>query len=303
MLVGRWLHKAFPSSTISNVNAAIGGTGSELGVFRVGQDVISRKPDLVFIEFAVNDGGTPDATIDRAMEGIVRQIWKADVSTDIVFVYTFVVNQLDDFRQAKPLRTVAHHEKVAAHYGIPSVNVGVPAAARLIDGSMSTEAFAKDGVHPTDAGYKIYADTIIEFLGKRRNLKASPRLHTMPDPLYADHFENARMLPPDQLGPPGKGWKIDEKGPVKRFPTLLTASEPGSEQVIAFRGSTVGLYYAVGPDTGSLEFQVDDRPWMTFDPFDVFSLKYFREFEDPRRRPAKWAAPAKAEGAGRTSEG
>jgi len=32
-------------------DAAIGGTGSQLGVFRLDRDVLSRKPDLVFVDF------------------------------------------------------------------------------------------------------------------------------------------------------------------------------------------------------------------------------------------------------------
>ena len=35
----------------------MGGTGSDLGVFRLQHDVLRQRPDLVFIEFAVNDAG------------------------------------------------------------------------------------------------------------------------------------------------------------------------------------------------------------------------------------------------------
>src|SRR5260221_612405 len=52
-----WLHERYPKVAFTEVNAAIGGTGSDLGAFRLGHDVLSHKPDLVFVEFAVNDGG------------------------------------------------------------------------------------------------------------------------------------------------------------------------------------------------------------------------------------------------------
>ena len=95
-LVGQWFAATFPQSAVNNVDAAIGGTGSDLGAFRAGRDVLAHHPDLVFVEFAVNDGGSPEAMIDRAMEGIVRQIHQADPTTDICFVYTFVVAQRDE---------------------------------------------------------------------------------------------------------------------------------------------------------------------------------------------------------------
>ena len=56
-------------------------TGSDLGVFRVQQDVLSKQPDLLFVEFAVNDGGAAPEQIIRCMEGIVRQTWRANSSS------------------------------------------------------------------------------------------------------------------------------------------------------------------------------------------------------------------------------
>ena len=69
-----WFKEHFPEAAITEVNAAIGGTGSDLGAFRCANDLLTKDPDLVFIEFAVNDGGTPELRVKRSMEGVVRQI-------------------------------------------------------------------------------------------------------------------------------------------------------------------------------------------------------------------------------------
>ena len=69
-----YFRKLFQNAEISQINAAIGGTGSDLGVFRLDADVLAHKPDLVFVEFAVNDAGARPLNIRRSMEGIVRQI-------------------------------------------------------------------------------------------------------------------------------------------------------------------------------------------------------------------------------------
>ena len=83
-----YFQKTYPTAKFSETNAAIGGTGSDLGVFRLKQDVLDSKPDLMFVEFAVNDGGADPKQIHRCMEGIVRQTWKALPQCDICFVYT-----------------------------------------------------------------------------------------------------------------------------------------------------------------------------------------------------------------------
>lgn len=63
----------YPQAKFTEINAAIGGTGSDLGVFRLKQDVLDHNPDLLFVEFAVNDGGADPEQVIRCMEGIVRQ--------------------------------------------------------------------------------------------------------------------------------------------------------------------------------------------------------------------------------------
>ena len=72
----KWFQEQYPKAQVSEINAAIGGTGSDLGVFRLRQDVLAHQPDLLFVEFAVNDGGAPPEQIYRCMEGIVRQTWR-----------------------------------------------------------------------------------------------------------------------------------------------------------------------------------------------------------------------------------
>ena len=43
-----WFQEQFPLAKVSQINAAIGGTGSDLGVFRLKQDVLDQRPDLLF---------------------------------------------------------------------------------------------------------------------------------------------------------------------------------------------------------------------------------------------------------------
>jgi lysophospholipase L1-like esterase len=275
-LVGRWFAGTFPNVKVTNVNAAIGGTGSDLGAFRAARDVLAHKPDLVFVEYAVNDGGAPEAQILRSMEGIVRQIRRADPTTDICFVYTFVVGWLEDFRAGRPPASVRADEIVARRYGIPSVNVAVPAAARLIDGTMKADEFAKDGVHPTDAGYRIYADAIIGFLDAQRAASAKGMRHRLGPPLRPDCLEGARMLGPEEMGAIGPGWRVETSDPTGSFPKLLVADTPGAEQSIRFAGPILAMFYVLGPDTGRFDFRVDGGDWQTVDPFDQWAKEWPR---------------------------
>ncbi len=264
--VGQWFETTFPNSKITNVNAAIGGTGSDLGAFRTSRDVLAHKPDLVFVEYAVNDGGAAPDMIDRSMEGIVRQIRRANSATDICFVYTFVVGWLNDFKAGRLVRSIQRDEVVAEHYGIPAVNVALPAARKLIDGGMTSEQFSKDGVHPTDAGYQIYTDTLVGFLDTEKQRAAPARKFRLPKPLRADSLEYAKMLDPASMLPVAAGWQVEEKTNNRDFPKLLVSDTPGSEATLWFTGPTLGAFYVLGPDTGAFDYRIDDGNWQKCDP-------------------------------------
>lgn len=82
-LTTAWFQAQFPEAKITELNGAIGGTGSDLGAFRCQRDLVDKNPDLVFVEFAVNDGTRPELLIKRSMEGIVRQILTANPWAEI----------------------------------------------------------------------------------------------------------------------------------------------------------------------------------------------------------------------------
>ena len=73
------LKERYPDADITFVNAGVGGTPSALGVIRYERDVtnvLGQNPDLVLVEFAVNDYGEP--TGGRAYESMVRSVLEKD---------------------------------------------------------------------------------------------------------------------------------------------------------------------------------------------------------------------------------
>ncbi|THF82698.1 SGNH/GDSL hydrolase family protein [Cohnella fermenti] len=63
------------SSRVMTVNAAVGGENSIRGSGRLEAEVLSRRPDLVIVEYMINDAtlGRPNES-EQAMRGIVRRI-------------------------------------------------------------------------------------------------------------------------------------------------------------------------------------------------------------------------------------
>ena len=122
-----WLKKTYPNATFKEINAAIGGTGSDLGVFRVGHDVLEQpRPALCRVRRERRRRAEP-AKIWRCDGGHRAADLARTAPTDIVFAYTITGNdQGATLKQGNCPRSASAMELLADFYGIPSVNFAVP---------------------------------------------------------------------------------------------------------------------------------------------------------------------------------
>lgn len=264
-----WFQTRYPDAKFEEIDATIGGTGSDLGVFRVGNDVLRHDPDLLFVEFAVNDGGTSAERIHKAMEGIVRQTWRADPSTDICFVYTVSEPMMPALLEGKMQGSASAMEDVADHYGIPSIQFGVKVAALVASGELVMNApepkdiatakpmvFSTDGVHPlAETGHRIYTETIIRSWPAITGASGKPEVHPLVAPLRADNWEAAKQVAITPAMLKGDWEKLpSDNGLAKRFsknmPDLYRATKAGSALEFKFQGTTAGVFDLLGPDGG-----------------------------------------------------
>jgi hypothetical protein len=289
-----WLRQRYPRAEVTEVNAAIGGTGSDLGVFRLERDVLARHPDLVFVEFAVNDGGASPEQIYRCMEGIVRQVYRSAPDTDICFVYTLHDGVMRDLAAGRLPRSASAMEWIADYYGIPSIHLAQEAARRInagewvftapkpqvpadpAKGTAALTAFAGDGCHPfAETGHRLYTEAISRSFVAMETL-GRPGPHPLPGPFTPDNHEAAKLIPLT-AALLGEGWEsLDLKTNqvarnfAHRLPAVWRAEKPGATLTFAFRGRSAALYDLLGPDGGELEVVVDGRPAQTLRRFDAY---------------------------------
>ena len=289
----RWFQDEYPKAKLSEINAAIGGTGSDLGAYRLGHDVLRHRPDLVFVEFATNDGGAAPEDIHRTMEGIVRQTWKADPATDICFVYTITAPFVATLQQGKFPRAASAMERVADHYAIPTIHLGMEVVRLAKEGTLliaakkpKTDAerealkgkiiFAEDGVHPLpETGHQLYLEAIQRSIPKiKAAAKAAP--HTLGEPLVADNWERAKLLPLSAAKHSDHWQKLDPAADkmarnwTSRMPEFWKAGAAGATLAFKFKGTSAAIYDLLGPDCGQVRVTLDDQPPRTVARFDRY---------------------------------
>jgi len=300
-----WLRNANTNATVTEVHASIGGTGSNLGVFRVGHDALRHKPDLLFVEFATNDSGSKPEEIWRSMEGIVRRTWKQDAQTDIIFVYTITTAMTNDYLNGVCNRSASAMEQLADHYGIPSICFGPRVAEYLAANKLVMNAkeyenavskddldrekkikeliakdprilFARDGVHPSEKGHRLYLVSVANGFREMWNTPAADHAARLSRPFVEDNMEAAKMVPvrPEMLS---GSWRRLAENDTKttafsnRTGTIWYAREPGDTLTFKFKGSCCKIYDLLGPDGGQVWITVDGvrtkRPVPRFDSY------------------------------------
>jgi len=280
----RFLQELYPKVKMSFVNAGVSGTGTDLAACRLKYQVLEYKPDLVFVEFAVNGSFVP------GLEGIIRQIHQADPSTGICLLYSISTGQSALYAAGKVPENIQNLEILADHYAIPSIHMGLEVAALESAGKLAWKAdpelikdktvFSKDGTHPTTEGGNLYAAAIARSLVRLDQFKGLDA--DFAQPFTADNWEDGMAVDPLKLSF-SDDWKavlpansVSLKQFSPWFAKVLTAEKPGSSVRFKFSGTKVGLFDIGGPEVGQLEVYVDGVKQAVFNRFNRFCNNRYR---------------------------
>jgi lysophospholipase L1-like esterase len=153
-----WLRKKYPKTPITFHDAAIGGTGSMLGIFRTERDVLPHKPDLVFLDFTVNDGADEiEPKTLASYEHLVRQLLENDTMVmPVLMMFRWHAEKLD---APLPPRHEAHL-KLGETYRIPVANTVPYVREKVKEGTDIKTIWPFDGAHPDDIGYRFFFETV-----------------------------------------------------------------------------------------------------------------------------------------------
>ncbi|MBP5264597.1 MAG: SGNH/GDSL hydrolase family protein [Lachnospiraceae bacterium] len=264
------------------IKAGVGGTPSELGMIRFERDVLrgfTVKPDLIVIEFSVNDEG--DETKGLCYESLVRKCLAMSDDTAVILIHAVFA---DDWNLEERLGPVGER------YEVPMVSVrqGVvpqfylkPDTGRVLTKSQ----FFYDVYHPTNMGHTIMADCLIHLMKK---IDQSPEIADVDwrskEPYFGADFENVELV--------DRAWKTellmdltvgsflendadlqrvemdDQIVPVPEFPNNW--HHAGGSEAFSAKISCKSLLIVV-KDSGSPEYgkaivKVDGKEVLTLDP-------------------------------------
>jgi hypothetical protein len=277
--LARTLTRTYDAAIFDTATRGLPGFGCERAVFRT-RSVRDLNPDLVLVEFAIEDARHPSEGISQAAEGIVRQLRANDPDREIAFVYFFTPGQI---ASGAMNRVMPKWESVAEYYGLPSFN-GAELADSLIaqgqvilverwpgrrnwDEKRPIALMREDGNHTTLGG-TIFGSNIAQSMITMFNPSTLKTESELPPALNAGQCSDAISVDVSTLG--GDGWvggpladTLASKPIAAYFDRLCAADRIGAKLSVPFVGRYLALW-SVGSG-GTISASIDGKS-VTLDP-------------------------------------
>jgi len=235
--------KHFPEASIIETRNTQPG-GSWFGLYRCsrGQAVVGEvlySGHLAILDFAADDRNVDLDHAKLSLEGLLRQITLYRGTHSRILVYTLTPEMLKAYKAGQTPDYIRVSEQIAEHYGVPSLNLAKYAAQKIIAGEISFDAFSADGINPTDAGAKIYAEAVAKFVDAlltANPVPAKAQPVKLPAPLFPETDDNGCIVAYEEQQVQQAGnWKPGQASPIAPFRHLLVSAEPGAALTLKFK--------------------------------------------------------------------
>ena len=193
----QWLKKNFDKQNKSTfVNGSISGTGSEIGIVRAQKDILNYNPDIVFIEFAANNGNSE--FYKQSYESLIRKCLALPSHPAIILTFSFTsyTNNGSEY---------TYMSQIGKYYELPMFSLDQAMRAICTADKERTDpifaAFSDDATHPNNDGHKLYAKCLAYYLNQLSKEEKDEPVDdkSTPSVVGNDSYEN--LVPVDNTNP------------------------------------------------------------------------------------------------------
>ncbi len=160
----KYLKEQYPYAVINVITTSIGGENSVQGSRRFKEDVLVMKPDLLFIDYALNDRGISLEAAEKSWRQMIEVALAADVKT-ILFTPTPDLNENILNENAPLVKYTTMIRKLGEEYHIPVIDSYKHFKTLKKEGSDLSEYMAQKN-HPNALGHivvlKVMVTTLFE---------------------------------------------------------------------------------------------------------------------------------------------
>lgn len=229
-LVCRALAGRFPERKIVNVNLSADSADSFIGLSIADKKIDEVKPDIVFVEYAVNNDVDMEHII--SFESLVSRYYNSGSKPAVILV--LLINQAFFTSQG-------YMKMVGKQYGLPVISVADSLKKLLEDRVIDWQTYSDDNIHPNEWGFRFIADSIMFYFD---SMKKDPKDEEIVkiSPVYSLDYENFRVVPADSEEIEYKGYAATDG--TGFFEHCLTLKEKNDSSYIKFSSKFRFLFTA-----------------------------------------------------------
>lgn len=232
-----WWKSAFLKAEFHYVNAGIGGTTSHFGVSRLVQDLLMYQPDVVIVDFSVNDDA--NEFFQETFEGVIRKLlsWSSEPAVIL----------LNNVFYDTGYSAEEYHNSLGDWYQIPHVSIKDTLYRKMKSGMYAREELTADGLHPNDKGHELVAGEIISFLEKvKACMQEREEEFCIQKPVTLNAYENAKRLTIREISPKLMGFRPDSEektGHLDFFKNGWIGQKAGDKLLFEVKCSCIAVQY------------------------------------------------------------
>ena len=246
-----WWQEKFPECEVNTVNAGIGGTDSYLGVHRADEQLLSYNPEVVVIEFSVND---TDKTMNKySYDSLVRKVLSAENEPAVILLFT---TQED----GTSLQDV--HKEIGKAYDLPMISYREAGYPEVAAGTINWKDISPDNIHPNDIGHGIIGQLLSRYLDgiyDSDTASLAAEVTAFDTEGYTnDYYKNAKLVNASQIEYTADGFEVGQNKVYTQFPENWI-TEGGGTLSFDVECQNIGILYLKTTDgkSGTYEVYVD----------------------------------------------
>ena len=159
----------FCTGGFKEVNAGLSGTSSVVGLVRSEKDIVASNPDIVVIEFSVNDH--EDIMYKKCFESLIRKFLSLPNEPAVI---TLITTSKGGYSSQTQM------EQASKNFDIPVISMHNALQGAFKSGFLSTGDYFSDEYHPHKNGGKLVADCMAYFLRQAMRTENRTEAYTMP---------------------------------------------------------------------------------------------------------------------------
>jgi lysophospholipase L1-like esterase len=158
----KFLKENYPKAVVNCITTSIGGEQSEQGAKRFKDDVLCMKPDLIFIDYALNDRGIGLERADAAWRSMINEALDNNIKLVLMTPTPDLREDILD-ENAKLAGYTNMIKNLGKEFDVPVVDVYARFKKLKQDGEDLSKLMAQNN-HPNELGHKVVVREIVKEL-------------------------------------------------------------------------------------------------------------------------------------------